>query len=141
MLDEEGKDDTMKDRLRQFMIGRYGVDQFNRFLLIPSIVLIILSRFLGGGFLYLFGLFVLLYAYYRMLSRNISKRYRENIVYLNIRNRFLGVFIKGRNTIRQRRQYHIYKCPGCGQKIRIPKGKGRISVTCPKCRTEFIKKS
>ncbi len=130
----------MKDRLRQFMIGRYGVDQFNRFLLILSLAAMIISRFLGGGILYLSALLILLYAYYRMLSRNNGKRYRENTVYLNIKNHFFGFFLKGKNTINQRRHYHIYKCPGCGQKIRIPKGKGRISISCPKCRTEFIKK-
>ncbi len=131
----------MKDRLRQFMVGRYGVDELNRFLLILSLVAMIISRILGGGILYLTSVLVLGYAYFRMLSRNIGKRYRENMVYLKVRNRFLWFFLRGRNTINQRKNYHIYKCPGCGQKIRIPKGKGRVSITCPKCRKEFIKKS
>ncbi len=131
----------MKDRLRQFMVGRYGVDELNRFLLILSLVAMIISRILGGGILYLTSVLVLGYAYFRMLSRNIGKRYRENMVYLKVRNRFLWFFLRGRNTINQRKNYHIYKCPGCGQKIRIPKGKGRVSITCPKCRAEFIKKS
>lgn len=131
----------MKDRLRQFMVGRYGVDEFNRFLLILSLAAMIISRILGGGILYLTAVMVLGYTYFRMLSRNLNKRYRENMGYLKVRNRFFGFFIKGKNTVNQRKNYHIYKCPGCGQKIRIPKGKGRISITCPKCRTEFIKKS
>jgi DNA-directed RNA polymerase subunit RPC12/RpoP len=123
------------------MVGRYGVDELNRFLLILSLVAMIISRILGGGILYLTSVLVLGYAYFRMLSRNIGKRYRENMVYLKVRNRFLWFFLRGRNTINQRKNYHIYKCPGCGQKIRIPKGKGRVSITCPKCRKEFIKKS
>jgi DNA-directed RNA polymerase subunit RPC12/RpoP len=123
------------------MMGRYGVDGFNRFLLILSFAAMFISGFLGGGILYLSAVLILIYTYYRMLSRNINKRYSENMVYLKVKNRFLGFFIRGRNTVNQRRNYHIYKCPGCGQKIRIPKGKGKISITCPKCRAEFIKKS
>lgn len=131
----------MKDRLRQFMVGRYGVDEFNRFLLILSLAAMIISGILGGGILYLTAVLVLGYTYFRMLSRNVGMRYRENMVYLKVKNRFLGFFKKGKNTVNQRRNYHIYKCPGCGQKIRIPKGKGRVSITCPKCHAEFIKKS
>lgn len=133
----------MKDKIRNFMTGRYGVDQLNRFLLGLSLLVMVITIFMGKAKALFYGIALLLiiYMYYRMLSRNYQNRYRENNFYLSCRNKFLNIFRKGKNTVKQRRIYHIYKCPGCKQKIRIPRGKGKISITCPKCRTEFIKKS
>jgi DNA-directed RNA polymerase subunit RPC12/RpoP len=131
----------MKDRLRNFMIGRYGVDQFNRFLLILAVVNIMIGMFTHNWILNSITILLLVFSYYRMFSKDFSRRSRENNWYLKYENKFGGSYNKFVNTMRQRRVYHIYKCPTCKQKIRIPKGKGRISITCPKCRTDFVKKS
>lgn len=131
----------MKERLRNFMMGRYGVDQFGKFLLGLSLVLLIITMIIGGGFLYIISLLLIAYMYFRMFSRNHGKRFHENDIYMKYREKFFNIFRKGNNTIKQRKVYHIYRCPGCRQKIRIPRGKGRIQVTCPKCGTQFIKKS
>lgn len=131
----------MKDRFRKFMIGRYGVDQFNRFLLGVVLVAMIVSVITRNNILNLIAFLVLVITYLRMLSKNHAKRYRENNRYLNIQNRVLGFFRKQNYMAGQRKSHHIYRCPSCRQKIRIPKGKGRISITCPKCKTVFIKKS
>ena len=82
-----------------------------------------------------------MYAYFRLLSRNVPARYHENEVFSRVSSRFLGRISHVSSSIEQRRRYHIYKCPGCGQKIRIPRGKGRIMVRCPKCTQEFLKVS
>jgi hypothetical protein len=131
----------MKDKLRNFMIGRYGVDQFSRFLLGLTLTVMIISMFAGRGILYIIAVLFLVFSYYRMFSKNCSQRYLENNWYLNKKNRLLNVFRKTTNTVRQKRLYHIYKCPNCRQKIRIPRGKGKISIICPKCHNEFVKKS
>ena len=132
----------MKDKFLRFMYGRYGVDQFSKFLVITGIIFLLLSGFTRyGGILYLFSLAVLIYSYFRMFSRNHSKRYAENQLYLKytagIRKKFSAI----RYGLSQRKHYHIYKCPSCGQKIRIPRGKGRIEIRCPKCNAHFIKES
>lgn len=130
----------MKDKLQRFMIGRYGADELTRFLLGVTMVLIVLDLFVHIYLVYLGGL-CLIYCYYRMLSRNISRRFKENQVYLNLRFKVKEGFKSRKLQLTQIRRYHIYKCPHCGQKIRIPRGKGKISIHCPKCSTDFIKRS
>ncbi|MEY8354534.1 hypothetical protein AALB39_14420 [Lachnospiraceae bacterium 54-53] len=83
----------------------------------------------------------LIICYYRMFSKNMGRRFRENQKFERIRFRVSEKFRKWRFKLNQARDYHIYKCPGCGQKIRVPRGKGKVSIHCPKCSTDFIKKS
>ena len=125
--------------LRNMMVGRYGIDPLNKFLLAISLIILIISNFFGGIILYSIALLGLVYCYFRMFSRNHNKRFYENNLYLRYKNQVINVFRKGKNTVSQRRRYHIYKCPTCTQKIRIPRGKGRIQITCPKCSTVYQK--
>ena len=84
---------------------------------------------------------ILIYSYYRTFSRNHYQRYRENEWYLRHHNRVKCFFSRERNNMQQRKTHRIFRCPNCGQSIRVPKGKGKIAITCPMCKTEFIKKS
>ena len=131
----------MKEKLQRFMIGRYGMDAFSKFLMIVWIVLWVLEIFTNSGILSILSLALLVYMYYRMFSRNIQKRYQENVKYLDIKNKIVSKFQSKKSIMKQRKTHHIYKCPTCKQKIRIPRGKGRICITCPKCKTEFTKVS
>ena len=123
------------------MMGRYGVDQFARFLNFSVIILLVISMLTRLGILYLLALALMVYSYYRIFSRNRAKRYAENMKYLQRTAKLRGGFSTFRRDMKTRRTHHIYRCPGCRQKIRIPRGKGKIAVRCPKCSTEFIKKS
>ena len=131
----------MKQKFRRFMIGRYGLDEFNRFLLAVTLVLIGINLFVHSIILYVIGIVSLIVCYARMLSRNIGRRFQENQKYLH--NEFLVKewMKKWKYQLEQRRKYHIYKCPNCKQKIRIPRGKGKVSIHCPKCNTDFIRRS
>ena len=131
----------MKQKLRNFMSGRYGADQLSRVLLIASLVFLIISMFTGWNLLYLAALILMGYTYFRMFSRNISKRYAENQKYLNWRYRMVAKKDLQKKHWEQRKIYHFYKCPSCKQKVRVPKGKGKICITCPKCKMEFVRKS
>ena len=135
----------MKERIMRFMQGRYGVDTFCRFLLVAGLIVVFLSAFLGssvvGMIFYLLGWVMIIYCYFRMFSRNVSKRYAENQAFLAKTYKIRSFLQKQKNIWNQRRVYHIYTCPNCRQKIRIPKGKGKIEIRCPKCGTTFIKKS
>lgn len=130
----------MREKLQRFMWGRYGSDQLNRFLMILVLVLLVLSMIFRGPF-YFLALATLIYSYFRMFSRNIAKRSAENQWYLRKSMKARGFFQKKKRELSQLKQYHIYRCPNCKQKIRVPRGRGRIAITCRKCGTEFVKKS
>lgn len=130
-----------RERMQRFMIGRYGTDQLNRALLIVSFVLIILSNFGLTFVFYTIGLVLLLFANLRIFSRNHKARYRENMIFMSQVNKLKYLISKLKYKKDMSKTHHIYTCPQCKQKIRIPKGKGKIMVRCPKCRVEFVKKS
>lgn len=130
----------MREKLYRFMIGRYGNDNLNRFLTAISIACLVLS-FFGPRMFYLLAIAILVYVYFRMFSRNIYKRTMENNLYMRYEYRIKQYFATLKRDMNQRKTHHIYRCPSCRQKIRIPRGKGRIEIRCPKCSQTFIKKS
>lgn len=131
----------MKEKLRNFMSGRYGVDQFSKFILGIAFVLILLSAVFRSFILEILSLTCLCFSYFRILSKNCQKRYSENTVYLTKKTKLLYFLTKQKDLMKQRKTHHIYQCPSCRQKIRIPRKKGKICITCPKCGHEFVKKS
>lgn len=138
----------MKERVIRFMQGRYGAygpDSFTKFLMVTGLVIVFASNVFGGRnarlICYVLGWAVLIYCYFRHFSKNVTKRYAENQAFLSRTSTIRGFFQKQKSMWQQRRVYHIYKCPSCKQKIRIPRGKGKIEIRCPKCSATFIKKS
>lgn len=138
----------MKEKVIRFMQGRYGAygaDSLTKFLMAAGLAVMFLSSVFGGKTAavtcYAFGWAAIIYCYFRLFSKNVTKRYAENQVFLTRTSTIRAFFRKQKSMWQQRRVYHIYRCPGCRQKIRIPRGKGKIEITCPKCNTAFIKKS
>ena len=124
--------------MRRFMWGHCGVDQLNVFLLCVSVVLCIagyvlslmgkLPALIGAG-LHLLAYGLLFWYVFRLLSRNLERRAMEN-------RRFL--IWKSRVTDRSSR---YFRCPNCRQTVRVPRGRGKICIRCPKCSEKFIRKS
>ena len=134
----------MREKLGKVMYGRYGGDQLGRARLIVALVLCVLAVFVPrrlSGIIYYISLILIILMYIRMFSKNIQKRYQENNKYLSLKASFLRKFQREKEIFSQRRFYHFYRCPRCRQRIRIPRGKGRIEIRCPKCSQTFIKKS
>ena len=131
---------NLKEKFYRFMQGRYGNDQLNRFLIILAMILLIVSMF-TSDFLYMLAVIAMVFAYYRMFSKKIYKRSEENQKYLQLEWKVKSFFGKKKNELKQLKTHHIYKCPNCKQKIRVPRGRGKIAIRCRKCGTEFIKKS
>lgn len=123
------------------MYGRYGMDSFGKFTIIAGLVTMILAGWNDSMLLSLVSWTCIVYSYFRMFSKNIYKRSSENQWYLNKTYKLRQAFYKQKNLMLQRKTHHIYKCPTCRQKIRIPRGKGRIEIRCPKCSSTFIKNS
>jgi hypothetical protein len=119
--------------LRRFMEGRYGSDKLNTALLMTALVLVLVYSFLPFGLvkllLWLISYVLMIWAIFRMLSRNTYRRYQEN-------RRFLQIM----DGIRDR-EHRYYNCPTCRQRVRVPRGKGKIDISCPKCREKFIRKT
>lgn len=131
----------MKEKFYRFMQGRYGQDQFSRFLLILGLICLAVNIFVRSSILYWVFWILLIYTYFRMFSKNHAARYAENQRYLNATARFRYWFDQQKKLANERKYHHIYVCPKCRQKIRIPKGKGKIMVRCPKCHHEFQRRS
>lgn len=131
----------MKEKFYRFMQGRYGSDEFSKFLTGFGMVLIILNILTRSRIFNLLFWVCLFYAYFRMFSKNYAARYAENQKFLGLRNQLKYKLENHKKLREQKKIYHIYSCPYCKQKIRIPKGKGTIIVTCPKCKQEFGKRS
>ena len=98
-------------------------------------------RCVSFRFLFQEDLVPFFYTYFRMFSRNIYKRAAENEKYMRILGSWRNKVANEKNLAGQRKYYHFYKCPGCGQRIRIPKGHGKIQIRCPKCNATFIRRS
>lgn len=123
------------------MQGRYGADQMGQMLSAVSMVFLIISLFSRNQAWFLLAVIGIVYNYFRMFSKNISKRYAENQKYLTMTAGIRRKLASWKAQLAQRKIYHIYRCPGCKQKIRVPRGRGKIEIRCPKCNTRFVKKS
>ena len=119
--------------LRSFMAGRYGTDRLNMVILFAGLGASILSMLIPVQPLNLIfwalSYVLMILAIFRTLSRNTYKRYQENRKYLLWLQKIKD------------KQHRYYNCPRCRQQVRVPKGKGKISITCPKCKEKFVKKT
>ena len=119
--------------LRNFMTGRYGTDKLNMIILTAGLVVCLLSAMVKTVGLNLlltavsYGL--MFWALFRTFSRNTYRRYQEN-------RKFLQFFDRLKD-----REHRYFDCPKCRQVVRVPRGKGKIAITCPKCKERFVKKT
>ena len=136
---------TLKQRMLNFMQGRYGVDQLSGFLIWTAVIIAMITMFVRIPVLQIVTWVMIIYAYVRIFSKQINKRYAQNQKFLDatwgIRKFFADIRYRIKYGKQTTEPYHIYKCRKCGQKIRVPKGKGKIMITCPKCKYQFKKKS
>jgi hypothetical protein len=150
-----------REKLYRFMQGRNGVDELSKFLsrvsfgvLILAIVFSILtvgfaSRASAAAYVfrvlyfvfYAVGIGLLVWCNFRMFSRNVAKRQKENTRYLYRRQKVRRFFENKKQAWKDRKTYRYFKCPRCGQRMRAPRGKGKIRVTCSKCTNIFITKT
>ncbi len=129
----------VSDGIRRFMFGRYGLDQLNVVLMVASVALCLISFLFSRinavwtvalSFVLNLLSYVLLFWYIlRAFSRNIEKRNRENRRFLAFRSRLTD------------KQNRYYRCPNCKQTVRVPRGRGKICIKCPKCSEKFVRKS
>ena len=125
--------EKMRAGLTRFMAGRYGTDKLNTVILLTGVGICVISMFVRFPAVKLaltvFTYVLVILAMFRIFSRNTYKRYQENRKFLMLLERLKD------------RQHRYFSCPRCRQPVRVPRGKGKIAITCPKCREKFIKKT
>ena len=145
---------SLKQRFQEnigtFMYGRNGMDQLSQFMLYLSLFLMIVSAILfsalrrssiAATILDDAAIVILLFSYFRAFSRKVEKRRKENLKYLNAIYPISNWFRLKRQRFEMRKNYKLFLCPKCKTTLRVPKGKGRINLTCPRCHTKFEGKS
>ena len=119
--------------IRHFMMGRYGTDKLNMVILGSGLIASLVSMFIHFApvnlLLTAVSYALMGWAIFRTLSRNTYKRYQENRKYLMLLQRLKD------------REHRYFDCPRCRQQVRVPRGKGKIAISCPKCKEKFIKKT
>lgn len=132
---------NFKMKFARFMQGRNGVDQLSQFLNIVVLILLVVSIFTKSIILDWLPFVLMGYMYFRIFSRNIAKRSVENQKFCNMRYDLAIKKNKWKKEREQKKIYRFFRCPMCHQKVRVPKGRGKICITCPKCRQEFVRRS
>ena len=130
----------IRNAIQRFMYGRYGNDPLNLFLIGLYLLIYLVSLFVRLGVLYWASFALMAVALFRMLSRNIERRQMENAKFMRAAGPVMSWF-HFRRAIRRDKEHTYFKCPNCGQRLRVPKGKGKITVTCRSCGASFQEKS
>ncbi|MGN0998751.1 MAG: hypothetical protein ACI4PO_04290 [Faecousia sp.] len=119
--------------MRHFMMGRYGTDKLNMYILGAGVIACLLTIFISVPsvdlLLTMVSYGLMIWAIFRSLSRNTYKRYQENRKFLMLLDRFKD------------REHRYFECPKCHQVVRVPRKKGKIAITCPKCKEKFTRKT
>lgn len=130
----------IRNAIQRFMYGRYGNDQLNLFLIGLYLVLYLIFTLTRLAPIYWVSLVVIFFSLFRLFSRNISRRREENAKFMHVAGPFLQ-WVRMRRTIHRDKDHRYFKCPNCGQQLRVPRGKGKITVTCRGCGASFQEKS
>lgn len=133
--------------LARFFYGRYGVDKLGYVMLISSMILSLASSLISIKYLiaslvlHFLSSLLLIWMAFRMLSRNTQARYTENMKFLGFWNKIKKWFKLQKNRIKDIKTHRYFACPNCKNNLRVPKGRGEITITCPVCKTKFDRKT
>lgn len=128
---------SIRERFAALMVGRYGIDRLYHFLLAICFILIVINLFVNSLILSLIESGLIAYTFYRVMSRNIYKRQRENEKFIKFADK-PKAFINLQKCKMRDRKTHVYRrCPSCKSNLRLPKKKGKHTVVCPCCKNRF----
>lgn len=125
-------------KIREFFMNRYGMDSLNRALMVLYIIFLIIYLITRQDVFMYISLGIVVYQVYRALSRNFTARTKENQVFIKFWNPIKRKYYSIKKKITDK-THRYFKCPKCKTEIRVPKNKGKIRITCPKCSEQFIK--
>ncbi len=125
------------DKLARFMYGRNGYDRLCFICFIVYTALVIANIFVHSLIIYIIEWLILGYIIFRMLSKNVYMRQKENMFFVKITNRMGAFFVRQKNKIRDIKTHRYIKCKSCKAFLRVKRKKGKHNVRCPKCGTIF----
>lgn len=132
---------NLGEKTRQWMVGRYGYDELSKAVSVVALVGLILSCVPDLQFLYIPAIVLWIWSLFRCYSRNLEKRRMERAAYLKFVGRIKGWFALKKRARKERKTHRYFRCKECGTVLRVPRGKGKIRITCSKCRSEIVKKT
>ena len=127
-------------KFQNFMRGRYGHDALNQAMLIGCCAILLINIFIGNKYVSLLGYVLWLTSIFRTFSKNIYKRQQENAAY----EKMIEPITKQISLLKRQKAdptHKYYRCPTCSQVVRVPKGRGKIEIRCPKCQSRFEKRT
>ncbi len=130
----------IRNAIQRFMYGRYGNDQLNLFLMGLYLLLYLVFIFTRLELLYMVSFGLLFVVLFRLLSRNMERRRVENARFMRAAGPVIS-WIRLRRNMHRDKEHVYFKCPSCGQRLRVPRGRGKITVTCRSCGASFQEKS
>ena len=133
--------ENLSYKMQQWMQGRYGADELSKTLYIISLAFLILSLFSPLHFFYIPGLALMLWSCIRCYSKDLSKRMSEREAYLRLTGSIKGWFRLQRDKWKDRKTWRYFRCKQCKATLRVPRGKGKIRIHCPKCHSELDAKT
>lgn len=153
----------LREWILNFMKGRYGTDSLSMFLLIFGIIIYVIAPFIPvvGSFLFLISLASVIYSLFRVLSKDTAKRQNELRKYQTLLSKFKSNSTSSpsssntdeRKAAREREKekkrkikeklktHDMFYCPECKTSCYVPKGRGKVRITCPKCGNKFLGKT
>ena len=131
----------IRNFLRNLMIGRYGPDHLNIAMIVVSLAFNLLNNIIKLVPMLYVSWLLLMLSIFRMLSRNVTRRRAENDKFITYWWPIRTKIGRDMANIKHRKTYRFLRCPGCGNTLRVPKGSGKLQITCPKCGERFIKKT
>jgi|AGTN01.2.fsa_nt_gi hypothetical protein len=124
---------------RKLFIGRNGPDQLSLAIVLFSAIVSFVQYFITWPYVWVISAVLFAYAVLRMFSRNIEKRRKENFAFMNLVNKIKTWYYRTKAKFQQRKLYKVFRCPQCSQKLRVPRGKGKVSIKCSKCGNRMMR--
>lgn len=135
----------LRERLEGWLHDRYGMDELCLLILGVAAVTFLVSQLLrqtaGFAVILLLAIFLTAWAVFRCFSRNISSRNKERDAYMRVKEEICYQISLRRNTREIRKSFRYFRCKACKTKYRVPKGKGKIQITCPNCKRKTIRRT
>ena len=133
--------ENLNYKFQGWMQGRYGLDELSKKMMILSLICFLLSSFIKSTLLHSFALFLIIWSYFRCFSKNVYSRNNELNAYLELQRKTKNKFDLRKRMWNERKEYRYFKCKQCKSWSRVPRGKGKIEITCRVCKSKMQKKT